>query len=281
MEENKSIIPELKEHYRKFKYNLIVQSKTDPENQPYKSKYEAREILHEMKNIINDQVNNETQRNDLLANVFCLISSLSYDIEEPSCGTEFAEKSLDSVPSPIHPSRITCTMTCLNNLGFWSCQNENFNKAQEWLEKSEEYYYRYNEEIKDKALDCEQIFTGESSKIPENGFERCHTQTLFYLAQVYSKKGNLAKSAKCCHKTLNRQLESGEETPVEWALNAATLSQYLIEQNAFKEARHHLAASLIVLEKYDLEVDELLAIDKDNEESKAKYVKIYLFLLLH
>ncbi|CAH1404386.1 unnamed protein product [Nezara viridula] len=272
-ESNNSIVIELKEKFLKVNYLMKEASKTDPENEPYKSKYEARDILNDMTNLIVQHNQEEIAQNqllDLLAVVCCLSSIIAYDVEEISTGTELAKKAYDMVANAMSPSRILCAMTCLNNLGFWASNQENYSPAQEYLELSESLYIRYNSEIKAPALEFEELFTGEKSfKNQDNDYEKCHTQTLFYLAQVYAKNNNPSKAAKYCHVTLKRQLTNIEDV-IDWALNSATLSQFLIEQNAFVAARHHLAASTVIMENYSKKIDELLSADPENEELKAK-----------
>lgn len=273
-ESNNSIKSELKEKFLKVNYLLKEASKTDPENEPYKSKYEAREILNEMKDLIVNHDHEEIEQAqllDMLAIVCCISSIIAYDVEEVSTGTELAKKANDIVTNPVRPSRILCAMTCLNNLGFWASNQEDYNSAQEYLELSESLYNRYNSEVTVPAMEFEELFTGEKdTNIEENSYEKCHTQTLFYLAQVYAKNNNYSKAAKYCHVTLKRQLEANEEDVIEWSLNSATLSQFLIEQNAFKEARHHLAASTKVMEKFNIKIDDLISNDPENEGLKAK-----------
>lgn len=61
-------------------------------------------------------------------------------------------------------------------------------------------------------------------------FEKAYTHTLYYLAQVYQHLEMIEKAAQYCHTTLKRQLEYCGYYPVEWALNAATLSQYYLSK---------------------------------------------------
>lgn len=271
---NNSIRTVLKEKFLKVNYLLKEGSKTDPENEPYKSKYEARKILNEMSDLIvkhNYEEIEQAQLLDLLAIVCCISSVIAYDVEEISTGTELAKKAYDIVTNPVRPSRIICAMTCLNNLGFWASNQENYTAAQEYLESSETLYNRYNSEVEAPAMEFEELFTGEkNSDNEENAYEKCHTLTLFYLAQVYAKNNNHSKAAKYCHVTLKRQLEGNEEDVIEWSLNTATLSQFLIEQNAFKAARHHLSASTKVMEKFNVEIDNMITNDPENEGLKAK-----------
>lgn len=61
-------------------------------------------------------------------------------------------------------------------------------------------------------------------------FEKAYTHTLYYLAQVYQHLDMIEKAAQYCHTTLKRQLEYCGYYPVEWARNAATLSQYYLSK---------------------------------------------------
>lgn len=75
--------------------------------------------------------------------------------------------------------------------------------------------------------------------------EKTHTLTLYYLAQIVGKLGDLHKSAVLCHETLKRQLEFDDYDHIDWALNAATLSQYFFQNNRNTESRHLVSQKLI------------------------------------
>ncbi|XP_063923243.1 KIF-binding protein isoform X2 [Zophobas morio] len=81
-------------------------------------------------------------------------------------------------------------------------------------------------------------------------------------------------SLQNCHDTIRdffnnpqRQLDSGDYDPIDWALNAATLSQFFMEKNGFKQARHHLAASSYIMDEYK---EKLFSVSERNEEFDAK-----------
>lgn len=61
-----------------------------------------------------------------------------------------------------------------------------------------------------------------------------HTHTLYYLAQMYKNLGEYERAGQYCHSTLQRQLKYSQFAPLEWAINAATLSQYYITKVGFK-----------------------------------------------
>uniref|UniRef100_A0A4W5RAC1 KIF-binding protein n=1 Tax=Hucho hucho TaxID=62062 RepID=A0A4W5RAC1_9TELE len=75
----------------------------------------------------------------------------------------------------------------------------------------------------------------------EKGFEMAYTHTLYYLAQMYKNLELYEKAGGYCHSTLQRQLEFNQFIPLEWAINAATLSQYYIS-----EGRHCLSAAIVI-----------------------------------
>lgn len=56
---------------------------------------------------------------------------------------------------------------------------------------------------------------------------------------------------------------------VEWALNSATLAQFFMEQNAFRQARHHLSAASHVLDRHEQEIKTM---DCSEDELGAKLV---------
>lgn len=66
--------------------------------------------------------------------------------------------------------------------------------------------------------------------VSSNRFEMAYTHTLYYLAQVYKNLQQYERAGQYCHTTLQRQLEYKQFVPLEWAINAATLSQYYINK---------------------------------------------------
>lgn len=50
----------------------------------------------------------------------------------------------------------------------------------------------------------------------------------FFYNTVICHTGETERAATYCHSTLQRQLQLNQFNPMEWALNAATLSQYYI-----------------------------------------------------
>uniref|UniRef100_A0A4W3K3E0 KIF-binding protein n=1 Tax=Callorhinchus milii TaxID=7868 RepID=A0A4W3K3E0_CALMI len=107
-------------------------------------------------------------------------------------------------------------------------------KAQKYLEDAEALYNQYMREIGTAPYDPQEHFMAEEEMLSEQErhkrFEKVATQTLYYLAQVYKHLDMDEKAARYCHTTLQRQLETRDYNPVEWTINAATLSQYYISK---------------------------------------------------
>jgi KIF-binding protein len=99
------------------------------------------------------------------------------------------------------------------------------------------------------------------------GFEKVYTLTLYYLAQVTGGEWNLPLSASYCHRTLKRQLEYKEYEIMDWALNAATLSQYFFTENQLTQSRHLLAAASCMLDRYK---EKMAVADLTPEQREAR-----------
>jgi hypothetical protein len=125
-----------------------------------------------------------------------------------------------------------------NQLGIiWSNRSE-LAKAKEYLLGAQEKY-----------LGCK-----ERIKLDNDNLLRLHTQTLFYLAQIYSKLNRRELSAIYCHLCLIRQLnsrktqESSENNAeqfnsVEFVQNCIGLSYYYTGLAQFQQAIHCLQAA--------------------------------------
>nr|XP_033798839.1 KIF-binding protein [Geotrypetes seraphini] len=99
-------------------------------------------------------------------------------------------------------------------------------------------------------FDLNEYFTVEEEKLTDQErsrrFEGVYTHTLYYLAQVYQHLEMNEKAAQYCHTTLQRQLQYSGYDTMEWAINAAMLSQYYLSKQWYMEARHCLAAANVV-----------------------------------
>ncbi|KAF7284571.1 hypothetical protein GWI33_021952 [Rhynchophorus ferrugineus] len=230
---NKEAFVDLQEKYEKVIKLLLEGPKTDPENEPFLSKYSARQILIGMKaNIENlmrthsaDTVEN-TKLTAMYGTVHLYLGMVAIDTEESSSGEKHLEKCRELLePHENLPEVILIVLNMYNQFGIlWSLRDPE--KSKSYLEKAETLYNDFK----------------------KSGIVPIDISDLF-------------------HKYL-RQLEMNDYEPIDWALNSATLSQFFMEKCGFKQARHHLAASSYILDKYKREEIDIDC--EHNDEFDAK-----------
>ncbi|XP_046387888.1 KIF-binding protein isoform X2 [Ischnura elegans] len=296
------LLTTLRDKYEKVR-RLLEDSKKDPEDDPYRSKYAAREILNDIKSIlvkilddVGDIGDGETSgEHNHMPGVFHLwsllgitwlnLGTIAVETEEISTGEEQLMQCLKCIPEEkwLEPKAVLVILCTLQQLGILWAQRDNAEKAKGFLERAEKLYSEFRELSSSPPVDMVQLFNIGLNKDPddereenqtnkilssENSMEKAHTHTLYYLAQVYGTLGNTSKSAIYCHTTLKRMLERKEYEVVDWALNSATLSQFFITRNYFKQAKHHLAASSFMLDQFESEV---IKEGDQGEELEAKW----------
>ncbi|KPI92917.1 KIF1-binding protein-like [Papilio xuthus] len=272
----KEIINDFKENYGKVRKLLDEDSKNDPENEPYASKYKAKAILLNM--YVSLPTISQSQSEDsidkvkldaMMGTVLLNIGIIDMETEELTASENVlveAEKLL--TPNATKPEVVRTLINVYNHLGIlWSNRGEQ-EKAKEYLVKAKDLYENFKCTLQ-IPLAIEQIINnaGETTADDFLLFEKAHTLTLYYLAQVFwALKQNL-KAAIYYYVTLRRQLQYSDYEPIDWALNSATLSQYFAEQNGFFQSRHLLAASSTILEQHE---QNLQAVESNEEAHLAK-----------
>ncbi|KAI4463082.1 kif1-binding protein [Holotrichia oblita] len=274
---SKEALVDLQEKYEKVKKLIEEDSKLDPETEPFLSKYAARTILISMnanlENLLRQQGEDSTERIKLLgmnSMIQLLLGIVSIDTEELSVGEKHLTKCKAIIDKNENVPEIAyVTLNMHNQLGIlWSKREPK--KAQTYLEEADKFYLSFKESgqipIDPNELFIHNLETYNTVSAWEK-FEKLYTLTLYYLAQIHGVLGDSLKSSVYCHITLKRQLESDDYDAIDWALNCATLSQFFMEVNGFKQARHHLAASSYIINKYE---EELNNITECNENYNAK-----------
>ncbi|XP_006514255.1 KIF-binding protein isoform X1 [Mus musculus] len=269
--------PEIREKFQAALALSRVELHKNPEKEPYKSKYGARALLEEVRALLGPAPEDEdepaaddgpgdqalgagepreaegpgAQRALRLAVVEFHLGVNHIDTEELSAGEEHLVRCL----SLLRPYRLSLGCVSLyiqaqNNLGILWSEREEIETARTYLESSEALYSQYMKEIGSPPLDPTEHFLPEEEKLTEQErskrFEKVYTHNLYYLAQVYQHMEMFEKAAHYCHSTLKRQLEHNAYHPMEWAINAATLSQFYINKLCFMEARHCLSAANVI-----------------------------------
>ena len=285
---------EIIETYSKAKFLTEVEAKNDPEDEPYRSKYNARELYKEISLKLKDKLSaseiylsdSDKQTFSYLILVIDQLLGLNYiECEELAEGEDYLTSCLKTIEENRLVNAISLHITTLNHLGILWSERRNYKKALEYLQNSETLYHNYKKEIGDapeSVLEILEPLEGDESEQAHLRclhFESVHTHTLYYLAQVFAKLEQNSLSAQYCHMTLDRQLRAGDYDPVDWALNAATLSQYYLTAERFNEARHCLASGSLIfsvakktpetLNEQDLELQ--VQRDSDIERCWIKY----------
>ncbi|CAB3366462.1 Hypothetical predicted protein [Cloeon dipterum] len=273
---------ELQDKFEKVSKLLNEESKLDPPNNPYRSKYKAQTILNEMKTLItyhmDDLASDDAERpriHAMLGSVLLNLGVTSLDVEELSTGEEQLNNCIDTMEEfRLHPLCIIFVLNALNQLGILWSERDDPKRSLELLGLAEQTYkdFKADQQGASKAVSPYDLFsTSDKKDDGEENLEKTHTLTLYYLAQVYGTLGHTLKSALYCHNTLRRQLESKEFDPIDWALNSATLSQFFATHNGFKEARHHLAAAQLILDRHKETLDQQ---EESTEEKDAKLERL-------
>lgn len=267
------------ERYKEARRLSEEDAREDPETEPFKSKYIARNILSELKAKVaafqDDDISSEKLK--------ILMSALDYQIgqnyietEELSTGEEHIERCIKTLEE-YRLDRRCCSLYlhALNELGIlWSKRGDS-EKALGFLQDAERLYHSFNEDKGGAPFEVHELFYPEdnfkSDLEREKEFSATFTHTLYYLAQVNAARGNSEKGAMYCHTTLLRQLETEQYDPVDWALNCATLSQYYITQGNYMLSRHCLAcASHVFAGAEESSPQEVVSEDDSQEERERK-----------
>ena len=246
------------------------QSKKDAETEPYKSMYMAREIWHKLKSDVD-------RRRELapdlvqwlfLEAVLDLKLGMNYIYtEEKSTGEERLSNCLSALDSYSHQAEAYCIVqTALNHTGILHYERNEPHKALEFLQRAEMLYRDFSDNVGGAPwtvydLFCansydESVSMEKSVKNRVENFEDIYTHTLYYLAQAHAKVGSSAESAQYCQMTLRRQLTNHKYEPVDWAVNAATLSQYYITESNFPCARHCLSSGQFILKEASESIED-------------------------
>lgn len=262
----KEILNDFKENYGKVRKLLDEDSKNDLENEPYLSKYKAKEILSNMcesfHTIIVSEANIERFKLDAMLGAILLnIGIIDMETEDLTASEKiFVEAEEVLAPHSIKPEVVITLMNVYNNHGIlWSYRDEP-EKAKTFLLKAKELYETFKCTMQ-LPIPIDNLITNPEGNIGDFMLmEKAYTLSLYYLAQVFGSLKQNLKSGIYCHVTLRRQLQYSVYEPIDWALNSASLSQFFAEQKGFMQSRHHLAAASTILDEYE---EKLLAENED------------------
>lgn len=151
------------------------------------------------------------------------------------------------------PNAVIHCVAALTELGLNAANQKKNVDARQHLETAEKLYKDFKATGETPVTIFEFLSSSDDIEKREGRVElgKLYTLVTYYLAQVLSHLDETEKSAVYCHITLKRLLEADNYNAIDWALNAATLSQYYLTPNRFTEARHVLAAATHMLLEYE------------------------------
>lgn len=244
---SKEFLIDLKEKYEKTELLVTEKSKLDPPTDPYNSHYEAKNILLDLAQTIKEHIEqkNEHETSEDVQILQFILACITVDLgkvhiftEELTTGQKYLNEALELMKDrETHPAAICTVLSGLNESGILWMNRSDTEKANSHLINAEHFYNTFKES-KLEALSIYDLFNQNSKSENNKGeklLEKHNVLTLFYLAQVFGSLGDLEKSAIYCHTTLKKQLLQDEYESIDWALNAATLSQYFCTNDRYTE----------------------------------------------
>ena len=212
----------------------------DPKETPFHSKYQARKILQDLVT--------KTDNVAILGGLHCLLGIIDVDVEEFSQSETDLLTALSYICDVDNRDKIIIQeVKTLNQLGILWCLRDDYEKAKMYLDRSLQSYLNFLKESKKCLYELADLFEPSihpSFEEKENILELLNTHTHYYLAQVYEKMGDGSKAAECCHITLTKQLELKEFQHLDWATNAAMLSQHYLAKEDYSTTKRHLIGNV-------------------------------------
>ncbi|OQR80372.1 KIF1-binding protein-like [Tropilaelaps mercedesae] len=248
--------------YKKARKCIDVNQESDPVREPFRSLYAASEHLGNALNGLKNRADTSEQTQLATAQILYELGLIEAKMEEAGSGVfKFQEaldvlKALPSCPEQDSPARAILWLSVLNQLAIIDSSRSQLEEALQKLKTSEEIYNSLSARFKTEAdFDAGTHHLGYL--LGKESLPRCFkyslwteeegTKTKYYLAQCYQHLGEKETAAMYCHLTLKKQLKFRDFLsffdPVDWAINAATLSQFFLYRGNFPFALHLLACA--------------------------------------
>lgn len=256
--------------------DLFNKNHDDP-SEPYKWKYAARVILLDQIQPKLSELRNSMpieackcsltweQRIDLLdILIHYELFRIADETEETCQAEEYLKSAIQSLQhskiDPLDPRISVISLVIFNDHGYIKTYFDRSEESLSSLKKAEEIYQCFtstDHQLHFKEYICHPsdlfIIDYDNNQDDLNdlikSIEGMHTKTVYYIAQVYQKLQKADETARYCLLTLQRQYSSLESfDTVDWAQNAALLSQHYFEtRDDFATARHMISAALLLM----------------------------------
>ncbi|EAL66317.1 hypothetical protein DDB_G0282223 [Dictyostelium discoideum AX4] len=249
----------------------------DPDQTPYKSKYEAIELLKELKKEINENEKelNQQQQQDILDYLVVIDSKLGelfIATEEITLGLNICRDCLKSLESIKNKFPLE-TISTFQSIAIIDINKNHFENGKQLLIKSENLINQTIEKQQEQEQEQEQQF--------KDKLESLQLQNYFYFAQLYGllKDSELVNiiiiiiihlcinSSKYCELTLRKQLKRNNFDRLEWCKNSLMLAEYYLSELNFDYAKQCFLVSNYICKGIENE--------DDREETQAN---IYLVM---
>lgn len=196
--------------------------------------------------------------------VVTMLASLYYEQARLLISNGNLETSLENLNLAIQvmkdfkqdPQIVYIYLRVVNLYSYIQSKNGNLEVAKTILLDAEKLYYGIEEKENTLVFNTDELFklTPENNIHNLQKLEKLVTNNLQMLGWIYNKQNLQDIFVKYHHTVLRRQLEHRDGNALTWVLKCARLSSYFLSKQRFREARHHLAAALVVLQEYEKEV---------------------------
>lgn len=213
----------------------------DPPEEPFKSKYAAREILLELLAEAEAEASAEAEADasaaskSSLGRVVCLLGINYAETEELSAAEKSLKRGVELLAGAEGAADVATLTESFNQLGILSANFGKHEDAKRWLGRAEAV-----------------VLAARPSPEAWKAVQGHYTHTLFYLAQVHGATKEPEKAADYCFQTLSRQLDSGQHGAEDWAENCVQLCQFYVNTGLVRQglylalAADHVRASRLV-----------------------------------
>ncbi|KAH7823141.1 putative KIF1-binding protein [Monocercomonoides exilis] len=249
-----------------FKRLISIQ---DPQETPFKSKYEAVTYLDKYQAHLTRLLQMDIEPNKradidiMLAQMNYLCGCVEIEGEEVSAGESRLMASMPTLAKrPIENA--VALINGYNQIGvLWANRSEH-SKAMDFFNKSESAY------LIEKSKDSDNITPLSESM---------HTLTLFYKAQVLTQIGDRDLGGEYCEVTLSRQLEFGEYIPFDWVGNCCSMATHYIDTRQFERAEACMKeADIVIKEKTEKQADAASSEEEQQTMAQLSLTKARLYL---